>query len=107
MRSSFLWRFLTYFLFGAVWFHNREPLGPDTPGIILLYEVLYSWHVLAMSAAAAAASSCYSVCCYTAVVAAAAAAVRHRVLDGKNCCWFIGSDSIQCFLSLQSNTIYV
>ena len=28
-----------------MWFHNRVvPLGPDTPGIILLYVVLYTWH---------------------------------------------------------------
>ena len=38
-------------------------------------------------------------------VVAAAVAVRHRVPGGKNCCWFIESDSIQCFLSLHSNTI--
>ena len=40
-------------------------------------------------------------------VAAAAAAVRHRLLDGKICCWFIESYSIQCFLSLHSNAIYL
>ena len=40
------------------------------------------------------------------VVAAVAAAVRHRVPDGKNCCWSIESDSIQCFLSLHLNTKY-
>ena len=42
---------------------------------------------------------CCSACSYTAVVAAAADAVRHRVPHGKNCCWLIESDSIQCFLS--------
>ena len=33
--------FFHLFLFGAVWFiHNRiESVGPDTPGIILLYDV--------------------------------------------------------------------
>ena len=41
----------------------------------------------------------------TGVVVAAAAAVRHRVADGETCCWFIESDSLQCFLSLYSNTI--
>ena len=35
-----------------------------------------------------------------AVVAAAAAAIRHRMPDGK-----IVADSIQCFLSLDSDTI--
>ena len=36
---------------------------------------------------------CCSVRCYTtAIVAAAAVAVRHRVPDGKNCCWFNESD---------------
>ena len=45
-----------------------------------------------------------SVCCYTAVVAAAAAvllfpaAVRHRVPDGRICCWFIESDPSASFL---------
>ena len=32
----------TTFLFGAVWFHNLAPLGPDIPAIILLYYVLYT-----------------------------------------------------------------
>ena len=41
---------------------------------------------------------CCSLCCY-ACVAAAAAAVRHRVPDGKYCCWLIESDSIQSFFS--------
>ena len=37
----------------------------------------------------------------------AAAAVRHRLLESKNCCWFIVSDSIyEFFLSLHSNTTY-
>ena len=59
---------------------------------------------------------CYYCCCccsvgrYTAVVAAAAvllrlAAVRHRVLDGRICCWFIESapsvfSSFKCDLHL-------
>ena len=42
----------------------------------------------------------------TGVVAAAAVGVRRHVLDGKNCCWFIRSDSIQGFLFRHSNTIY-
>ena len=33
----------------------------------------------------------------TGVVAAAAAVVRHHVPDGKHCCWFVESDSIQWF----------
>ena len=54
---------------------------------------------------------CSCCCCCVAILLLLlqqlllAAAVRHRVLDGKNCCWFIESDSIQCFLSLHSNTI--
>ena len=40
------------------------------------------------------------------VLAAAAAAVRRRVPGGKCCCRFIESDSIQCFPSLHSNTIF-
>ena len=43
----------------------------------------------------------------TGVVAAAAAAVRRRVPDGKQCCWFIESDSFQCFRSLiQASNIF-
>ena len=46
-------------------------------------------HIQSAAAAAAAA-----LCSYIAFVAATAAAVRHRVRDGKSCCWFIESDSI-------------
>ena len=44
----------------------------------------------------------------TGVLAAAAVAVRRHVLDGKNCCWFIESDSIQSFLfsSLKRDTFW-
>ena len=46
MLSLFLVRrFFHLFLVGVVWFHNRVPLGPAIPGIILLYDVLYTWHV--------------------------------------------------------------
>ena len=38
--------FTSFFLFGVVWFHIRVPLGPDIPCTILLYDVLYTWHVL-------------------------------------------------------------
>ena len=35
------WRFFSpLFLFGVVWFHNRVPLGPNVPGIVLQYDVL-------------------------------------------------------------------
>ena len=42
------------------------------------------------------------MCCYTAAVAAAAAAVSHRVPDGKNCCWFVESDSTYVVFSFYS-----
>ena len=60
------------------------------------------------SAAAAAAGA--ALCWYTAVGDAADVAVRHRVPvpDGQKSCWFIESDSIQCyFRSLHSNTINI
>ena len=44
---------------------------------------------------------------WTGVVAAAAAAVSRRVPDGKYYCWLIKSYSIQCFLFLHSNTMYL
>ena len=50
------------------------------------------------------------LCCYPAVAAAAvlllAAAVRYRVPDGKNCCWFIESDPSAFFLSIQTRFIF-
>ena len=51
--------FFTYFLFGAVWFRNGLPLGPD-----IIYCTTYTWHVvmyLCIQSAAAAAAACY--CC--------------------------------------------
>ena len=42
---------------GTVWFHNRVPLGPDVPGIMLLYGVLCTCYVFVQSAAAAAAAA--------------------------------------------------
>ena len=56
------------------------PLGPDIPRIILLHDVLYTWHVFTQSAAAGAAAA---LCVAMLLVAAAGAAVRHRVADGK------------------------
>ena len=58
-----------------MWFHNRVPLGPCIPGIILLYvrRIMYQYRVLL---------PLLLLLC-TRVVAAAAAAVRHRVPDGK------------------------
>ena len=38
-------------------------------------------------------------------VAEAAASVRHRVPDGKQCCWLIESISIACFISLQTRYV--
>ena len=35
--------YFSLFLFGVVWFHTRVPLGPGMPGIVLLYDVLYTW----------------------------------------------------------------
>ena len=32
-------------LFGVVWFCKQIPLGPDIPGILLLYALLYTLHV--------------------------------------------------------------
>ena len=61
----------------------------------------------AAAAAAAATAAAALVCCYTADVAAAAtlplpAAVRHRVRDGKICCWFIASDPSFFLLFIQT-----
>ena len=39
--SFLVCHFFHLFLFGAAWLHNRVALGPDIPGIILLYDVLY------------------------------------------------------------------
>ena len=62
------------------------------PGVILLYDVIYTWHAFMHE---------YKVLlpllllvCTGVVAAAAAAAVRHRVPDGKNCCWFIESELV-------------
>ena len=44
---------------------------------------------------------------YTSVIAAAAAAVRYRVSDGRNCCWFTESDFIQCHFSLRLISTYL
>ena len=67
---------LLLFLFGTAWFHDRVAVGPDIPGITLLYSAVRD------------------------------IAVRHRVPDGRNCCLLVESDSIQCFFFLHSNTIY-
>ena len=61
------------------------------------------------NAAAAAAALCFAIrvlllCCCGA--AAAAAAVRHRVRDGKLCCWFIESDSSVFFLFFQIRFVF-
>ena len=46
------------------------------------------------------------LCCHIAMVAAAA--VRHRVADGKVCCWFIEeSDSSVFFLFIQPRFIFI
>ena len=69
-------------------------VGPDIPGIILLYDVFYNWHVCVETHRVLLP---LLLVLWTGVVAAAAAAVRRGVPDGKNCCWFIKSDVIQCF----------
>ena len=86
--------FFHLFLFGAAWLHNRVALGPDIPGIILLYDVFYNWHVCVETHRVLLP---LLLVLWTGVVAAAASAVRRGVPDGKNCCWFIKSDVIQCF----------
>ena len=87
-----------------MWFHNRVPLGPDIPGIMLLFDVLYSWHVLYIqSAAAAAAAACCSVAIPMLLQQLLLFVIVCRM--EKNCCGFIESDAIQCFLS-HSITIY-
>ena len=86
------------YLFGVVWFRNRAPLRPDDTRYytavrrIKYLACIYTYRVLLL------------LC--TGVVATAAAAVRHRVPDGTYCCWFIQSDSIQCFHSFHSHMTY-
>ena len=67
------------------------PLGPDIPGILLLYDVeLYTWHIFIHTECCCRrrCCCCCSVCCYTAAVAAAAAVVCH-VPGGKHFCWLL------------------
>ena len=93
------------FLFGVVSFHNRLPPLQDmiytryysVERRILYLPCIYTHRVLLP----------LFLMLWTGVVAAAPAAVRRRVPDGKSCCWFINSDSVQCFLSLDSNTMYL
>ena len=89
------------FLFGVVWFHTRVPLGPRIPGIILLYDVLYTWHAFIHACRVLLPLLpllLLLLLLCTGVFAASAAVVPHGVPDGKKCCWFIEYDSIQCFL---------
>ena len=65
------------------------------PGVILLYNAFYTWHVFIRSTSRVLLPMLLLLC--TGVVAAAAVAVRRRVPDGNNCFWFIESDSLQCF----------
>ena len=84
-------------LFGVVLFRNQVPPGPDTPGIILLYDVLYTWNVFIHTECCCRCCRCCSVrICYCSSSCA----------GWKKLCWFVESDSIQCFLSLHSNTIH-
>ena len=71
----------------------------------MLYDVLYTWYL-----AFVYTESCCSVpvlLLQQLLAAELAVAVRHRVLDGSNCCWFIESDSIHfVFLFIQTRFIF-
>ena len=56
-------------------------------------------YVRTVVSAAAAAALCVAILL-------ASAAVRHRVPDGKVCCWFIESDSSVLFLFIQTRIIF-
>ena len=81
--------FLAYFLFGAVWFHNRVPLGSIyIPGTWHAFK--HTEHCCRCCCYCCCCCCCCSMCRYTAVLAASAAAVcaaavrhRHRVPDVK------------------------
>ena len=49
--------------------------------------------IQSVAAAAAATSLCVAILLLLLQLLLLAAAVRHRVPDGKICCWFIESDS--------------
>ena len=89
---------LSFHLF-FVW--RRVITKPSTSRIwyITPHDV-YTWHVFINTECC-----CCSVCCYTAADVAAAA-VRHHVRDGKNCCWFIESNSSVFFLFIQTRFIF-
>ena len=95
-----MYRFL-HLLFGTVWVYNRVPLGPNIAGIILLlYGVLYTWHIVVQSAAAAAAALCVDIRLFWLQLLLLFVIVC-RIAK----CWLTQSDSVQWFLSLYSNTI--
>ena len=73
---------------------STSTAGPDIPVIILLYDVIYTWHVFIHRVFLP-----LFLMLWIGVVAAAAAAFRLR-MDGESCCWFIKSDSVQCFIYL-------
>ena len=104
-RTSVVCRFFHSFFF--VWSRvvpqpSTSTVGPDIPGILLLYDTIYAWHVFIHTVLLTLLPMLR-----TGVITAAAADVRRGVPDGKHCCWFIKSDSIQCFLSLHSKTMYL
>ena len=101
--SFFFFQLFCFVLSRVVSQPSTSTVGPDIPGIIPLYDVIYTRHVACTYTHRVLPPLFLML--WTGVVPAAAAAVRRRVLDGKNCCWFLKSDSIQCFTSLRSNDV--
>ena len=81
-----------------MWFHKCVPLRPDIPGIIL-FVVLYTWHVYVQSAAAAAAAALYRRCCCSSCCCSSSCAGWQALLLVRRI-WFH-----PVVLSLHSNTI--
>ena len=78
------------FLFGIMLLHSRVRPGPDIPGIILLYDDLYTWHVFIDT------ECCCRGCCCSAPVLL----LQQLLLFIVVCEWqnllCIESDYIQC-----------
>ena len=92
--------FVHLFLFGAVLFHNRVPLGPDIPGIILLYDVFIPCMYLYRAAAAAV----LLLLCVVILLL-----LLHQLLLFVIVCRMakIVAGSLNCFLSLYSQTYII